>query len=89
MCLVLSGSVLHFDIALDIVLLWKFTNHDDFALTVRYRSFLFARDLLSFLESKEYYVVLFVLSISLKTLIRCVDRNEIFCLHSTTNNNTA
>ena len=27
MCLVLSGSVLHFDIAL----LWKFTNHDDFA----------------------------------------------------------
>ena len=35
MCLVLSGSVLHSDIAL----LWKFTNHDDFALTVRYRSF--------------------------------------------------
>ncbi len=34
MCFVLSGSVLHFDIAL----LWTFTNHDDFALTVRYRS---------------------------------------------------
>ena len=34
MCLVHSQSVRHFDIAL----LWKFTNHDDFALTVRYRS---------------------------------------------------
>ena len=32
MCLVLSGSVRHFEIAL----LWKFTNHDDFAPTVRY-----------------------------------------------------
>ena len=40
MCLVLSESVLHFDIAL----LWKFTNHDDFALTVRYRSFNSAYD---------------------------------------------
>ena len=37
MCLVLSGSVCHFDIAL----LRKFTNHNDFALTVRYRSFSF------------------------------------------------
>ena len=35
MYLVLSGSVLHFDIAL----LRKFTNHDDLALTIRYRSF--------------------------------------------------
>ena len=35
MCLVLGQSVLHFDIAL----LWKFTNHDDFAQTVWYRSF--------------------------------------------------
>ena len=35
MCLVLSESLRHFDIAL----LWKFTNPDDFALTVRYRSF--------------------------------------------------
>ena len=35
MCLVLSGSVRHFDVAL----LWQFTNHD-FALTVRYRSFI-------------------------------------------------
>ena len=34
MCLVLSGSVRHFDVALA----WKFTNHDDFALTVRYHS---------------------------------------------------
>ena len=31
MDLVISGSVIHFDV----VLLWKFTNHDDFALTVR------------------------------------------------------
>ena len=31
MSLVLSGSVRHFDVAL----LWKFTNHYDFALTVR------------------------------------------------------
>ena len=30
-----SGSVRHFDIAL----LWEFTNHDDFALTVRYGPF--------------------------------------------------
>ena len=37
MCLVLNGSVRHFDVAL----LSKFTNHDDFALTVRYRSFVF------------------------------------------------
>ena len=35
MCLVLGGLVLHFDIAL----LWKFANHDDLALTVRYLSF--------------------------------------------------
>ena len=33
--LVLSGSLRHFD-----VLLWKFTNHDNFALTVRYHSLL-------------------------------------------------
>ena len=39
MCLVLSGSVHHFDFAL----LWKFTNHDDFAPTVRYRSFFTTR----------------------------------------------
>lgn len=34
MCLFLCGSVCHFDIAW----LQKFTNHDSFALTVRYRS---------------------------------------------------
>ena len=34
MCLVLSASVRHFDVAL----LWKFTNHDGVALTVWYRS---------------------------------------------------
>ena len=39
MCLVLIGSVHHFDFAL----LWKFTNHDDFAGTVRYRSFFITR----------------------------------------------
>lgn len=32
----LSGSVNHFDVAL----LWRFINHDDFALTIRYRSLL-------------------------------------------------
>ena len=37
MCLVLSGSVHQFDIAL----LRKFTTHDDFALTVRYSSLKF------------------------------------------------
>ena len=31
-----SGSVRHFDVAL----LWKFTNHDDFPITVQYRSFM-------------------------------------------------
>ena len=36
MCLVLSASVRHFDVALP----WKFRNHDDFAVTVRYRSLL-------------------------------------------------
>ena len=35
MCLVLRGSARHFDV----VLPWKFTNHNDFALTVRDRSF--------------------------------------------------
>ena len=34
MCLVLSGYVRRFDVAL----LWKFTNHDDFALAVRFCS---------------------------------------------------
>ena len=32
MRLVLSGSVRHFDV--NVALLWKFKNHDDFALTV-------------------------------------------------------
>ena len=40
MCLVLSGCVRRFDVAL----LWKFTNHDDFALTVRFCSlFIFVK----------------------------------------------
>ena len=39
MRLVLSGSVRYFDIAL----LWKCTNHDDFALTVRYGPFFTTR----------------------------------------------
>lgn len=34
MCLVLNGSVRHFDVAL----LWTFADHDDLTLTVRYRS---------------------------------------------------
>ena len=50
-CLVLSGSVHHLDIAL----LWKFTNHDDFALTVRYRSFymLYSDKALIFVQSER------------------------------------
>ena len=32
MCLVLNGSVRHFDVAL----LWTFADHDDLTLTVRY-----------------------------------------------------
>ena len=32
MCLVLKGSVCHFDVAL----LWKFTNRGDFALTINF-----------------------------------------------------
>ena len=38
-CLVLSGSVRHFHIPLQ----WKLTNHDNFAPTVRYRSFFTTR----------------------------------------------
>lgn len=51
MCLVFSGSVRHFDIAL----LWKLTNHDDLALTVRNRSLVLCTLLPHFSRKLEFY----------------------------------